>query len=306
MDCPESPETYIHRVGRTARYRSKGHALLFLAPSELAMIDALKAAKVPIKRVKADEEKMRSTAEHFRGFLAEDPDLKYLAQKAFVSYLRSVYLQSNKKVFNVHELPVADIADRMGLAGTPRVKFLQQAGGKKGAAASANSNDGDEVSDSDDEKNDNKDANGAAEQSGSMNAAKNMPHALREMLKQDELKKKRKEAKLKAARAAAAAAEAAGEDAEEAADEAIAAVERKQKGATKKLTGERGTADIEEYFDEEAEAKAARRKGGRGLAADVQRILKRQNRTVIFFSFILFLFSLVGHSLHNSSINGIA
>ena len=34
FDCPEDISTYIHRVGRTARYKSKGSSLLFLLPSE--------------------------------------------------------------------------------------------------------------------------------------------------------------------------------------------------------------------------------------------------------------------------------
>ena len=32
--CPEDTNTYIHRVGRTARYEEDGKALLFLLPSE--------------------------------------------------------------------------------------------------------------------------------------------------------------------------------------------------------------------------------------------------------------------------------
>jgi superfamily II DNA/RNA helicase len=31
--------TYIHRAGRTARYVSRGRGLLFLLPSELAMLE---------------------------------------------------------------------------------------------------------------------------------------------------------------------------------------------------------------------------------------------------------------------------
>jgi ATP-dependent RNA helicase DDX10/DBP4 len=38
-DCPEDINTYIHRVGRTARYKSKGNALLFLLPSESKFVD---------------------------------------------------------------------------------------------------------------------------------------------------------------------------------------------------------------------------------------------------------------------------
>ena len=34
VDCPEGKDNYIHRVGRTARYKAAGHSLLFLMPSE--------------------------------------------------------------------------------------------------------------------------------------------------------------------------------------------------------------------------------------------------------------------------------
>ena len=34
LDAPEDAETYIHRVGRTARYESHGKALLLLCPSD--------------------------------------------------------------------------------------------------------------------------------------------------------------------------------------------------------------------------------------------------------------------------------
>lgn len=126
MDCPDSPETYIHRVGRTARYRSSGNALTFFLPSELKMLPILEAKKVFLKRVKANPEHLRTVSTQFQGFLAEDPDLKYLAQKSFISYVRSVHLQTNKEVFSVDELPLAELAATMGLPGTPNLKFLQQ------------------------------------------------------------------------------------------------------------------------------------------------------------------------------------
>ena len=36
FDCPEDSDTYIHRVGRAGRFRTKGNSLLFLLPSEEA------------------------------------------------------------------------------------------------------------------------------------------------------------------------------------------------------------------------------------------------------------------------------
>ena len=49
MDCPQDVATYIHRVGRTARYNTGGRAVLFLEPSEIKMLERLKEAKIPIR-----------------------------------------------------------------------------------------------------------------------------------------------------------------------------------------------------------------------------------------------------------------
>lgn len=46
FDCPDSAETHVHRVGRTARFTRKGHALLLLLPSETAFVRQLKARGV--------------------------------------------------------------------------------------------------------------------------------------------------------------------------------------------------------------------------------------------------------------------
>lgn len=52
VDCPEDVATYIHRVGRTARYTASGRSLLFLTPSEEKMLAGLTDAKIPIKVIK--------------------------------------------------------------------------------------------------------------------------------------------------------------------------------------------------------------------------------------------------------------
>lgn len=46
VDCPEDDVTYLHRVGRTARYKADGNAILMLLPSEIKMIDKLKERKL--------------------------------------------------------------------------------------------------------------------------------------------------------------------------------------------------------------------------------------------------------------------
>ena len=51
--------------------------------------------------------------------------LKYLAQRAVVSYLRSVYLQPNKDVFDVDALDVEAFANSVGPPNPPRLRFLK-------------------------------------------------------------------------------------------------------------------------------------------------------------------------------------
>jgi hypothetical protein len=48
------------------------------------------------------------------GQVAADPELKYVAQKAFTSYIRSVSLQPNKDVFDASQLPLDAFAEVRG------------------------------------------------------------------------------------------------------------------------------------------------------------------------------------------------
>ena len=125
-DCPEDTNTYIHRVGRTARYEKDGHALLFILPSEMEMIKELVEKKIPIEEIKIDPKKLVSIQGKLEAFCAQDTELKQLAQKSFIRYLRSVHLQSNKKVFDVRKLPTSEYALSLGLSQAPRIRFLKK------------------------------------------------------------------------------------------------------------------------------------------------------------------------------------
>ena len=58
--------------------------------------------------------------------LASDKNLKESAQRAFQSYIKSVYLMKNKNIFNVHKLETEKFAESLGLAAPPRVRFLDK------------------------------------------------------------------------------------------------------------------------------------------------------------------------------------
>ncbi|XP_072263686.1 probable ATP-dependent RNA helicase DDX10 [Pyxicephalus adspersus] len=128
LDCPEDANTYIHRVGRTARYKEGGEALLVLLPSEVeGMVRQLEEKKVPINEIKINPEKLLEVQGRLEAFLAQEQEMKERAQRCFVSYLRAVYLMKNKEVFDVSKLPLAEYARSLGLAVAPRVRFLQKA-----------------------------------------------------------------------------------------------------------------------------------------------------------------------------------
>ena len=126
LDCPEDANTYIHRVGRTARYEKDGKGLLFLLPSEEeGMLEALQSKKIPIQKICVNPKKTFSIQKKLEGFCAQDQEMKHWAQRSFICYLRSVHLQANKKLFDVHKLPIAEFSRSLGLAQPPRIRFLK-------------------------------------------------------------------------------------------------------------------------------------------------------------------------------------
>lgn len=94
-----------------------------LAPSEQRFVDLLLAKKVPITETEANLTKVQSIRSNLQAQCAEEPSLKYLGQKCFISYMRSVFLQSNKEVFRFDKLPIEDFALSLGLPAAPRIKF---------------------------------------------------------------------------------------------------------------------------------------------------------------------------------------
>ncbi len=126
LDCPEDADTYIHRVGRTARYERNGRAVLFLEPSEEeGTLKRLEQRKVPIEKINVRQKKQQSIKNQLQNMCFKDPELKYLGQKAFVSYVRSIHLQKDKEIFKLKDLPLEEFASSLGLPGAPKIKFLK-------------------------------------------------------------------------------------------------------------------------------------------------------------------------------------
>ncbi|KAH8927070.1 DEAD-domain-containing protein [Atractiella rhizophila] len=127
-DCPEDVDTHIHRVGRTARGEGKaGNALLMLTPGEeKGFRKRLEERGMweEMKSIKIKENKVVDVTQKVQGVLFKFPEVKFLAQRAFISYVRSIYLQKDKTVFSLDSLPLEEFAKSLGLAGAPRIKFV--------------------------------------------------------------------------------------------------------------------------------------------------------------------------------------
>ncbi|KAH8680654.1 putative RNA helicase HCA4 [Xylariales sp. PMI_506] len=124
MDAPEDADTYIHRVGRTARYEKTGKAILFLDPSEEeGMLKRLEQKKVPIQKVNVREKKKQSIKAKIQDMVFHFPENKYLAQKAFISYARSIQLQKDKDIFDIRALDLEAYSESLGLPEMPHVKY---------------------------------------------------------------------------------------------------------------------------------------------------------------------------------------
>jgi ATP-dependent RNA helicase DDX10/DBP4 len=83
IDCPEDVDTYIHRVGRTARFERGGKALMLLSSYETPFVDKLLARKVPIDKISIKQGKTKSVKQQLSGMCFKDPEIKYLGQKVY-------------------------------------------------------------------------------------------------------------------------------------------------------------------------------------------------------------------------------
>ena len=70
--------------------------------------------------------KQQTVERKLAAMLAADRQLKESAQRAFTSYLKSVFLMKDKEVFDVSSVDLGLFAESLGLAAPPRVRFLDK------------------------------------------------------------------------------------------------------------------------------------------------------------------------------------
>ena len=121
LDAPEDISAYIHRVGRTARYKSEGSAVLFVSNKEEAFVNELKEKKIEIRKMKFAQNKITNLQAVVRSILLEHPDMVPMAEKAVSSYVKSINLFQNKNVFDIESLDLNKLALSYGLVSSPQL-----------------------------------------------------------------------------------------------------------------------------------------------------------------------------------------
>ncbi|XP_062510229.1 uncharacterized protein LOC134186314 [Corticium candelabrum] len=122
-DPPDDPKEYIHRVGRTARAGSRGHALMFLMPEELGFLRYLKHAKVPLNEYDFSSKKIANIQSQLEKLIEKNFYLHKSAREGYRSYLQAYASHAHKKCFNIEQLDLQKVAKAFGFTVPPSVNL---------------------------------------------------------------------------------------------------------------------------------------------------------------------------------------
>jgi len=146
VDCPDCVDSYIHRVGRTARYTSVGHGLLFLMPCEKGFVDRLRERKIEVSVISMNPKKRMSVQGKLQATLVANPHIKYLAQRAFCSYIRSLHLlsPSSSGTNTLEQTDLPAFALSLGLPTAPDIHISTAGGTADDGNGEESDDDGDD------------------------------------------------------------------------------------------------------------------------------------------------------------------
>ena len=109
FDAPQDPNSFVHRVGRTARMGRSGQAVLFLRPREEAYIHFLKLRKVPMQPLEPQPD-LPSLRAELTQHLVADRALMEGGAKAFVAYVRAYKEHHCGYIFQLDRLDLGALA----------------------------------------------------------------------------------------------------------------------------------------------------------------------------------------------------
>lgn len=126
-DPPQWSDSFVHRIGRTARAGRQGQSILFLTEPEMSYINFLRGKKVLINEFEFKHENgctFESLQKQTQSLMEVDKDLVDKSQDAFVSFLRYYKEHQLTFIFNFNLLEIGYVANSFFLFKIPRVKEI--------------------------------------------------------------------------------------------------------------------------------------------------------------------------------------
>lgn len=124
-------KNFIHRCGRAGRAGRKGLAVVFLHPGReegyVQFLEVRQTPMTPLTRpaVAVTDGECERAAASMRAQARADRDVYQMAQRAFVSWVRSFIEQQASSIFRTADLDWADLAEGYGLLELPKMPELR-------------------------------------------------------------------------------------------------------------------------------------------------------------------------------------
>ncbi|KAJ8601286.1 hypothetical protein CTAYLR_007751 [Chrysophaeum taylorii] len=129
FDPPHAPETFVHRVGRTARAGRRGAALALLADHEDAYTELLRLRGVHVAETDPGdfEDAARELRDKVREAAIKDRALMELSTRAFTAHVKSYLEHRLKYIFRWEKVDIGATAKLYGLLKLPKMPEISKA-----------------------------------------------------------------------------------------------------------------------------------------------------------------------------------
>jgi len=165
VDKPDSVDTYIHRVGRTARYEKSGQALLFLLPpEEKSLVDGLIKRKIPVNKLRVNKKQVFDITKKMDSLCASDQEMKDQAQKAFISVMKTLSILDKVAYKSVNQ---DAFAKSLGLVQVPQLPGIQSKPTVKKKKKESDNEDSEEDEESEEDSDEDESSDDESEESES-------------------------------------------------------------------------------------------------------------------------------------------
>ena len=118
FDPPLDPNTFVHRIGRTARMGKQGRSLIYLMPHEASYVDFLHERQVPIQ-MQPPYKDVPDHGSHIRQLNCTNRDVFEKGMRAFPSFVRAYREHACRYIFRVKELDMGAMLTLFGLIKIP-------------------------------------------------------------------------------------------------------------------------------------------------------------------------------------------